>query len=526
MPELTFLDCNVTVGRRSAPRPENDLSPGEILAELEYAGISAALAIHAHAREYDPRIGNERMSEVSARHPEFLPCYVLLPHHTREFPAGDALLHYLEEGGARAVRLFPKEHSYCLGETWCGALFSTLAEAGVPVLLDVDQTDWPELDQVMAAHPRMNLLLLRVGYRIDRWIYPLLERYPGLRLEPSLYPLHGGIEAAVERFGAERIVFGTGMPVWDAGAPVAQLRYARIGPENRRKIAVDNLRSLLWKASLPPAERPAKGGDAIWSRVRNGEILDDLFVVDAHAHLGVWFNFRIPGNPWAEGMVAAMDACGIDVAVIAPHAGIGPDMAEGNALAADAVGRFPKRFAAYCAINPNCPESDIVAEMDKYLEHPAFKGIKIHPVTHDYPADGDRYRPVWEAAAERGLPVLVHTWDGDARCRPSLFDKIGEEFPNARIILGHSGATPTGIREAAEAVQKRPNLHLDLTKSLMHRGMVEVMVAQVGAERILFGTDLPFIGSSGQIGHLAAARISEEDKQKIFGLNARKLFDL
>ena len=27
----------------------------------------------------------------------------------------------------------------------------------------------------------------------------------------------------------------------------------------------------------------------------------------------------------------------------------------------------------------------------------------------DYPADGDRYRPVWEFAQTRQLPVLIHT---------------------------------------------------------------------------------------------------------------------
>ena len=526
MPELTFFDCNITVGRRSAPRPENDLSPEEILAEFSYAGISGGLAFHAHAREYDPRIGNEKMSEIAAQHPEFAVCYVALPHHTGEFPRGDELLHYLEDGGARAVRLFPKDHSYGLGKSWCEELFATLEEAGVPALVDADQTDWREVSEILAACPALNLLLLRVGYRIDRWVYPLLEKYPGLRLEPALYPLHGGIEAVVERFGAERLIFGTGLPLWDAGAAIAHVHYANIDEKIRQRIAAENLREMLWKETAPAVRTKSSEADAIWGRVRNGVRLDDLLIIDAHTHMGAWYNFHIPGNPWADGMVAAMDACGIDVAITAPHVGIGPDMAQGNELAHEAVKRFPGRFAAYCAVNPNYSEEEIVAEMEKWLAHDDFKGIKIHPVTHDYPADGDNYRPVWAFAHERELPVLVHTWEADSKCGPSLFEGIGKEFPKAKIILGHSGATPNGIHEAIEAARNAPNLILDLTKSLMHRGMVEVMVKGVGAERVLFGTDLPFIGCSGQIGHVAAARISEEDKRKIFGLNARQLFGL
>ena len=100
------------IGRRTAPRPENNLSVEEVLDELRRAGIDGALTVHAYAREYDPRIGNEKLSEVCAVHREFTPCYVVLPEHTCEIPGGDALLRYLEEGGAEAVKLYPKKPKY------------------------------------------------------------------------------------------------------------------------------------------------------------------------------------------------------------------------------------------------------------------------------------------------------------------------------------------------------------------------------------------------------------------------------
>jgi predicted TIM-barrel fold metal-dependent hydrolase len=527
MSQVRLLDCNLTVGRRSAPRPENDLSDEQLLAELDYAGISGGLAYHALAREYDPKLGNQHLTELAVALPRLMPCFVVLPHQTGEFPAGDRLLRYLEVGGARAVRLFPKDHVYGLGETWCGDLFATLEEAGVPVLIDLDQTDWHELDEVLGAHPRLDLLLLRVGYRIDRWAYPLLDQHPGLRLETAFYPLHGGIESVVERFGAERLVFGTGLPLWDAGAAISHLLYAGVDTEARTRIAAGNLEALLWRRTARPLPAdPVPEEDGIWSRVRGGGRLTNLLVIDAHAHLGAWPAFRIAGDPWAAGMVAAMDACGIDQAVISPHLGIGPDMVAGNEQAAEAVRLFPDRLAAYCAVNPNCPEAEIRAELSRCLGSGLFRGIKLHPTTHDYPADGPNYKPAWIAAHERELPVLIHTWEGDARCRPSLFEKLAAEFPGARIILGHSGATPAGIREAIGVARAAANVYLDLTKSLMHRGMVEVMVAGVGADRVLFGTDLPFIGCAGQVGHVAAARIPDEDKRRIFGLNARRLFGL
>jgi len=244
---LRFFDCNVVVGRRTVPRPENNLTLEEILEALEHAGIAEALVYHADAREYDPRVGNAQATEICRAHPTLSPAYVVLPHHTGEMPGGEALLEYLHCGGARAVRLFPRDHNYGLGPTWCGELFGTLAAAGVPVLLDLDQTSWPEVDEILSAHPGLHLILLRVGYRIDRWVYPLLEKHPGLHLETAFYELHRAIEAVTERFGPERLIFGSGLPVWDAGGAITPILYADISDEAKRLIAGETLRRLLWQ---------------------------------------------------------------------------------------------------------------------------------------------------------------------------------------------------------------------------------------------------------------------------------------
>lgn len=248
MSGISFSDCNCMVGRRSAPRPENNLSIEGILEELDRAGIDDALAVHAAAKEYDPLIGNASMSDVCSKHGRFAACYVVLPEHTGEMPGGDGLLKYLEDGGARAAKLYPREHSFGLEEAWSGRLLACLAEARVPVLIDFEQTSWQEIGRVLSCHPDLVLLVLRTGYRIDRWVYPLLSLFPGLRFESANYDLHMGIEAVSERFGPERLVFGTGLPVWDAGGAIGHVLYARIDDSAKAKIAGLNLRSLLWTA--------------------------------------------------------------------------------------------------------------------------------------------------------------------------------------------------------------------------------------------------------------------------------------
>lgn len=264
----------------------------------------------------------------------------------------------------------------------------------------------------------------------------------------------------------------------------------------------------------------------LWTRVRAGEVLADELIIDCHTHLGPWFNFSIPGDPWAEGMLRAMDTCGIDLAACAPHWAISSNMPAGNQLIAEVVARYPGRFIGYCTISPHYPAEEIWAELERHILHGNLSGIKIHPNVHRYPANGPLYRPMWEFAQQQALPVLSHTWESDRECGPRLFVEIAKEFPNVSILLGHAGGTPAGREEAMATAQECEALYLDLTGSQLPHGLLEVMVRKVGAERILFGTDIPFVDCRPQIGYVAAARLSDDEKRLILGKNAQRLFKL
>lgn len=529
MDNTPFFDANLMVGRRANPRPENDLTTDQLLDEMAFLGIARALATHALAVEYDSLIGNERLLEITKENPSLQPCFVVQPHPIGKFPKGDALIEYLQKGGARAVRLYPKKHSFGLEQQADGDLLFPLEEAEIPVLLDLEQTSLDQVDAVLKRHPSLNLILIRVGYRIDQWLFPLLQKHPKLHIDLSLYPVHRGIETIVETFGAGRMIFSSGLPVWNGGAAISHIQYAKIPAEARDQIAFQNLENQLWKETAPaeetPTVEPAKR-DSIWIQARAGEPLKDILVIDPHTHMGPYHNFPIPGNPWAEGMLEVMDEQGVDTAVTAPMIALEGGMREGNQIAIEAAEKFPGRFFAFSTINPNFPEKEIREELEWCFQHECFRGIKIHPGTHDTPGNSPNYIPVWEFAHQHALPILIHTWGTDPRCPPSMFEPIAREYPKANLILGHSGATPEGIDEAIAVSKNVPNTYLDLTKSIIYRGMLEYMVEELGAERVLWGTDLPFICGSGQLGRVAAARLSLEDKKKILGLNAKRLFRL
>jgi predicted TIM-barrel fold metal-dependent hydrolase len=151
--------------------------------------------------------------------------------------------------------------------------------------------------------------------------------------------------------------------------------------------------------------------------------------------------------------------------------------------------------------------------------------IKLHPYLHRYPVTGPNYRPMWEFAHQTGAVVLSHTWESDPTCGPLLFEEIARQFSHARIVLGHSGVTRKGYEESIQVARKHGNLYLDTTGSQSHNGILEHCDAKVGSDRILFGSDLPFLEAAMGIGRVVFARLSDSRKEAILGQNFRRLVE-
>jgi predicted TIM-barrel fold metal-dependent hydrolase len=254
----------------------------------------------------------------------------------------------------------------------------------------------------------------------------------------------------------------------------------------------------------------------------SGERLKGELVIDFHTHIGPFRNY-IPDSG-SDGLVRSMDRLGIALSITAPILATGPDTEAGNQLALEAQGAHPNRIRAYVTVNPRWEKERTRRELERYYSGEGFAGIKLHPGMHAQPLTGPGYAPAFEFAREHGAVVLSHGWAGDANCDPQTFLSVAQRYPEVKLIMGHSAGTVEGNAEAAEAAGQADNLYLDLTGSIKGYGMLERMVGQVGAERILFGTDSTFIEPSGTLGLVLGARISDEEKRQMLGGNARRVF--
>lgn len=244
-------------------------------------------------------------------------------------------------------------------------------------------------------------------------------------------------------------------------------------------------------------------------------------VVDSHGHFGTHVDFPATKID-AESMIEVMDLLNIERLAVTSTRACYNDCPRGNAEIDELLKQYPQRFLGYITVNPN-PPGQALQQLERWAHFHQPPLIKLHPALHHYPVTGPHCRPIWDYANATGAVVLVHTWDSDPDCGPLLFPDIANQHPRARILLGHSGVTWRGYHQAMEAAAKAPNLYLELCGSQRHRLIVERAVDRVGAERILFGSDMPYLEASMTLAHVLTARISDAAKEKILRTNFLRL---
>jgi len=241
---MNRFDANCVIGRWAAGGP-TILDADQLLASMERLGIARSLVRHSMAQEYEATAGNDLLMQQIAGHPELVPCWTAVPTATGELGPLDSWLEGATAHDVRAFSLYPHSHGYPLTEWQCGELLAGLQACGALLLIEADETDYASIDWLCGAYPQINVLLLNCGYRVLRILYALLDKHPNLYLEMGMMSNFCGLEALATRFGAERLVFGTGAPKREGAGFAAILDYSLLSDGDTALIAGGNLQRLI-----------------------------------------------------------------------------------------------------------------------------------------------------------------------------------------------------------------------------------------------------------------------------------------
>nr|MDO8088022.1 amidohydrolase family protein [Candidatus Sigynarchaeum springense] len=155
-------------------------------------------------------------------------------------------------------------------------------------------------------------------------------------------------------------------------------------------------------------------------------------------------------------------------------------------------------------------------------------GVKLHPL-QCFPLDKDFLDPYFQTIEESGLLVHVHTdWPSSTefgKFKPVLgatFGKLARWYPDVIFVMGHAGNNDSYLN-IWKIVKQCPNCVVE-TSMAPTPAELDRIIARVGADRIVFGSNFPYCNSAVEITRvLALHRASAEDKQRILGENAREM---
>ena len=201
-----------------------------------------------------------------------------------------------------------------------------------------------------------------------------------------------------------------------------------------------------------------------------------------------------------------------------------------------------------------------VAELDYAVGQLGMRGVEIATHIAGVELDSPSLDPFWERAERLRLPILVHPHDpvganrmGDYYLRNLvgnpvetalagarlIFGGVLERYADLRIILSHGGgALPqlVGRLLHGHEVRSEARVHISGPGSNLHRLYFDTivfrreplrnLVATVGADRIVLGTDYPFdMGEYDPVGLVRRAGLSDDDVTTILGNGQRLLSD-
>lgn len=241
-------------------------------------------------------------------------------------------------------------------------------------------------------------------------------------------------------------------------------------------------------------------------------------IIDIHTH--IWG--KTPeGLANSKAIVrTAIDTFGFDrvyVSGLANYVSNEAEISHLNREVAKFMAEDPAHIGGAVYVNPQ--NSNVMDVIRQACEEQGFEMIKLWCCTF---ADDPSVDPIMEYAEKNGIPVLFHSFHKSTKQVPNETTgihvrNIALRHPKTKIIMAHFGGN---CYNGVPVIRDLKNVWCDQSGSIYHGDELNYAVEQLGAERILFGTDNVFLPNVGQV---MGAELTDAQRDMIFCKNAQKL---
>ncbi len=245
---------------------------------------------------------------------------------------------------------------------------------------------------------------------------------------------------------------------------------------------------------------------------------------DGHGHLA-----GVPGETPAERLgvlVKYADRMGIARLSVCMGMSFAYDpspekLRQDNDQVLKAIRAWPQRAFGFVYVSPKHPAASL-AEIDRCVRDGPMVGVKLWVAEH---CNSPALDPIIERAGQLKVPVYQHTWiksTGNLPGESTPFElaELAARHPKVTLICGHSGGNwELGLK----AIRPCHNVYADLSGGDPTAGFAEMAVAELGPERVLYGSDCGGRSFASQLAKVLDADVPDSARRLILAGNLKRL---
>jgi predicted TIM-barrel fold metal-dependent hydrolase len=181
----------------------------------------------------------------------------------------------------------------------------------------------------------------------------------------------------------------------------------------------------------------------------------------------------------------------------------------------------PDRTLGFVYLNPNYPEFSL-EEFDRCVRDGPMVGVKLWIARR---CNSPALDPIVARAVSLKAPILQHTWlkaggNGAGESTPYDLAELASRHPGAAFIDAHTGGDwEIGVR----ALRQARNVSTCIAGFDPTAGCVEMAVRELGAERVIYGSDAAGRSFASQLAKVMGAAIPEPSRRLILGGNLQRI---
>ena len=247
-------------------------------------------------------------------------------------------------------------------------------------------------------------------------------------------------------------------------------------------------------------------------------------IFDAHLHIpadnGEIFQWSRVTRNMAD-FVAYLDKCDVRRGVISSAlsniAKTPEEYRQGNREVAKYAEKYRGRFRPSCVVTPFRIDEALREIEECHKLGFRWLGEFCNYMTH-YRYDTPEWAQIMALAAKLKMVIQIHTGP------PEEMRQLAEGFPGNTIVFPHLGGSLAQIEARMAIVAAHPNCAIDISGSGIERvGILEKAVKEIGADRVLYGSDFTINEPSAVIARVRNAFLTAEDREKILYRNVERL---